>query len=52
MAIEDSQRPVLDTDSLKTRFLQTRQFYFRVRQLEQQVELLQSELHKCNSEKD
>jgi len=49
--IEDSSRPILDTDSLKVRYLRTMRDYYRVRQLEQQVEVLQTELNKCNMEK-
>lgn len=52
MAIEESARPELDLDSLKARYLRSRQEYYRVRQLEQQIDVLQSELNKCNMEKD
>ena len=51
MAIEESP-PALDLDSLKARYLRSRQEYYRVRQLEQQIDLLQSELNKCTMEKD
>lgn len=52
IAIEESPPPVLDIDSLKARYLRSRQEYYRVRQLEQQIDVLQSELNKCNVEKD
>lgn len=49
--IEESPQPILDIDSLKARYLQSRQEYYRVRQLEQQIDVLQSELNKCTMEK-
>ncbi|UCH84568.1 MAG: zf-HC2 domain-containing protein [Candidatus Latescibacterota bacterium] len=43
-------KQTLDVDSLMARYLQTRRETYRIRQLEQQVELLQSELEKCDAD--
>ena len=48
MFIEDSTRPVLDIDALKVQYLQSRMEHYRLHQLEHQVDVLQSELNKCN----
>ncbi len=44
--------PIIDVDSLKVRYIEARLEYQRIRQLEQQVEILHNELEKCNPERD
>ena len=49
-AMERSNEPMIDLDSLRTRWLHTHRETYRIRQLEQQVELLQTELERCGAE--
>jgi hypothetical protein len=44
--------PVIDVDSLKIRFLEARMGSQRIRQLEQQIEILHNELEKCSAGQD
>lgn len=41
--------PILNVDSLKAEYTQSTLEHLRIRQLEQQVEILHNELEKCNS---
>jgi hypothetical protein len=45
--VMNNVKPVLDLDALMARVLQSQREAYRIRQLEQQVELLQTELEKC-----
>jgi hypothetical protein len=42
--------PILDVDSLKAQYARSTLEYQRIRQLEQQIEVLHKELEKCNPE--
>jgi hypothetical protein len=43
--------PILDVDSLKAQYVQSRLDYQRIHRLEQQIETLHKELEKCNLER-
>jgi hypothetical protein len=45
-------QPTLDVDSLKAHYLKSRVEAYRIRRLQQQIELLQGELDKCDVEKN
>jgi hypothetical protein len=50
--MQRSNEPVIDLDSLRTRWFHAHRETYRIRQLEQQVELLQNELQKCSTAAD
>jgi hypothetical protein len=45
-------QPILDVDSLKTLYVESKREAHRIRHLEQQIELLQGELNKCAKKED
>jgi hypothetical protein len=47
---EGQRGPILDVDSLKAQYTRSTLEYQRIRQLEQQIEVLHKELEKCNPE--
>lgn len=44
--------PLIDVDSLRVRYIESRLEYQRIRSLEQQIEALYAELDKCNPRRD
>jgi hypothetical protein len=49
--VDRTSGPVINADSLRVRFMESRIGYERIRRLEQQIELLNEELEKCSRQR-